>query len=66
MLLLYSFFYYLLEIPKEYVKTVFLSHFLIAVAIATSLDSMQIFTAHTFQNCQERRKPLLIDDVIVT
>ena len=44
----------------------FLSHFIIKTRITKNLDIIQIFVAHSFQECQESRGPLLIDDFIVT
>ena len=60
---------------SQFVKNVFkkaqkehvvLSYFVIKTGFLTNLDCMQIFTVYSFQKCQERRRPLLIDDVMVT
>ena len=43
-----------------------MSHFIRKTRITKNLDIIQIFVAHSFQECQESRGPLLIDDFIVT
>ena len=60
---------------SQFVKNVFkkaqkehvvLSYFVLKTGFLTNLDCMQIFTIYSFQKCKERRRPLLIDDVIIT
>ena len=51
-----------------YLFFLYLTHFLTLCNINVlikNLDSIQIFNIYSVQNCQERREPLLIDDIMV-